>query len=509
MDGEQEKETIDIDGMAFDVMIDTAETVIAKHPSLFQKSGELVNIVRQRSGMVGFNHIHSSFVRYLLSKAVSWVDGEKGMIHPPPSIGRCLLEKDDHGPIKHLRTVVAFPPMDGAGSICVEEGYNKETEVYFSGGVKVTVKDKPTKEDAQSAIAELLDIVVDFPFAGENHKAAWIAAVLTPLTRFMHSGNFPLAVFQSNGPRIGKTRLAKIISLIVTGADCPFILQTNQEEERKRMLSFLKLGRSIGLIDNVTGEYGGANLAAILTSRFFEDRTLGHSKMVVVSNDCFWMVSGNNIILAPDISERSLNVRLQCDDERPNLRTGWKHEDLFKHVLDNRQALLSAAMTILKAYITAGKPKQNIPQFGSFEEWNDLVCGALVWAGMANPTSTREELEQEADIHRVTSCGLVDGWLELQAELGKFDGMTAREARDALVDGDVKVTEFRDALLERSQSRMITAAVIGRHLRTVKDINFGGRVLKCVELDSKKGNKWATVAAKQGEKDVLAEPAGG
>jgi hypothetical protein len=56
---------------------------------------------------------------------------------------------------------------------------------------------------------------------------------------------------------------------------------------------------------------------------------------------------------------------------------------------------------------------------------------------------------------------------------------------------------------------MITASVIGRHLRTIKDINFGGRVLKCVELDSKKGNKWATVPAKQDEKDVLAEPAGG
>lgn len=490
------KEIVDIAGMAFDELVDRAEKVIAGHKHLFQKDGELINIIRQRDGMIAFHQTHPSYIRYLLAKAVGWVDGDK-TIFPPSAVASCLLVKDDRVGVKNLRTVAPFPPMSADGSICTDEGYNDKTEVYFSGGVSVTIPCIPTKQDAQRAIAELLDVVIDFPFAGENHKAAWVGALLTPLTRFMHSGNFPLAVFQSNGPRIGKTRLAKIISFIVTGADCPFINSTDEDEECKRMLSLLKLGRSLALIDNVTGEYGNGSLNAILTSRLFEGRTLGHSKMREVSNDCFWMVSGNNIILAPDLSERSINIRLQCHDERPNLRTGWKHENIFQHVIDNRAHLLSAAMTILKAYVVAGSPKQNIPQFGSFEEWNNLVCGALVWAGMANPTSTREELEQEADVHRLTACGLVDGWLELQAELGKFDGMTAKEVRDALVDGKVKATEFRDALLERTRSKMITSAVIGRHLREIKDINYGGRALRCVEVNDKKGNRWATKPAKE------------
>jgi hypothetical protein len=496
MDGEQEKETIDIDGMAFDVLVDRAEEVIAKCPMLFQKSGELVNIVRHRNG-IGFHSIQSSYIRYILSQGAIWKDADT-FIHPPPSIARCLLDKDDHKGIRYLRTVVSFPTMDGAGNISCEEGYNPDTEVYFAGGVRISVKDKPTLADSKEAIAKLLDVVIDFPFAGDEHRASWIAALLSPLSRFMHDGNIPLIVLQANAARTGKTRLAKIISLIVSGADIPFITHSeSSEEERKKMFSFLKMGRCVALVDNVVGMFGSAIVNAIITSRFFEDRNLGGNRISSVVNDTSWMVSGNNIQLAPDTAERCLNIRLNCNEEHPALRSNWKHPELFEHVLKNREELLSCALTILRAYVVAGSPKQNIPAWGSFESWSNLVRGALVWAGMKDPAETRNELERDADASRFICNGLVEGWLELQAETGKFDGMTCREARDALSNDSIAAKELREALMEITHSRVLPSAhTIGRNLREVRDRVLGGKVLRCIP-DDKNGHKWFVKPAKE------------
>ena len=493
---ETSKEVCDIAGMPFDKLVDRAEEIVARNKFLFQKAGELISIVKSRNGMTGFHPVHSSFIRYALSREIDWMDGEK-KIHPPSSIAKCLQVKSDWKHIRHLRTVVPFPVMDGAGNICVDEGYNAATEVYFSGGVKVNVKDHPTKEDAQEAIADLLDIVCDFPFADESHKSTWVAALLSPLSRFMHQGNFPICVIQANQARTGKTRLAKVISLILSGTDIACINHSeNAEEERKKMWGFMRLGRCIGLIDNVVGSYGGPVINVIATSRFVEDRVLGSSRVSGTANDTFWLITGNNIILQADTSERSINVRLSCEDERPNLRGGWKHPDLFVYVAANREKFLSHALTILKAYVVAGKPKQDIKPFGSFEEWNDLVAGALVWAGMRNPTDSREELERDSDTNRQTSITLVEGWLSLQAALGKFDGMRAKEAKAALDSDNKAAIELREALFEMTQAKATSVQQISRQLREVKDRNFGGKILRIVQHDDKNGNIWSVTSLK-------------
>ena len=77
------------------------------------------------------------------------------------------------------------------------------------------------KASAHAAIETLFDVVCDFPFASPAHRAAWLAALLSPLSRFAHDGNVPFVVVQANCPRVGKTSLVNLISYIVTGAECP------------------------------------------------------------------------------------------------------------------------------------------------------------------------------------------------------------------------------------------------------------------------------------------------
>ena len=472
-----------------DQLVDAAEKHIASEPTLFQKAGELVCVIEDHQKRLSLKSTKSSIIRYLLSRVVQWVDeGEK--IHPPTSVAKCLADKSSWNTVRPLRALTSFPPIGANGSINTTQGYHPDTHVYFTGEVKCNVPDHPTQQDARDAVAMLCDIVCDFPFAEEGHKSAWLAGLLSPLSRFAHDGNIPMVVVQANGPRVGKTSLVNIISYILMGDGCPVVTHTkNEDETRKRILSYLRIGRSMVLVDNVVGEYGGASINAMATSRQWEDRVLGHSKVLQVQNDTTWFITGNNILLAPDTAERCLNIRLRCLDEKPHLRTGFKYPDLWTVVRERRSELLSAALTILKAYILAGMPDQKLAKWGSFEPWSKLVRGAIVWAGMVDPAQTRQELEVESDMGRSAANSLIEGWSQLQSMLDAKDGLTTREAYDVLMKG-LHVPALRDALEEiAGVGKLPNAHTIGRHLREIKDRNFSGKCLRCIPND-KLGHRW-------------------
>lgn len=473
-----------------DQLVDLAEKHIAEEPTLFQKAGELVCVIEDHQRRLSLKPIKSSIIRYLLSRMVHWVSEGK-RVHPPTAIAKCLADKSAWINVRPLRALTSFPPIASNGSINTTQGYHSDTHVYFSGEVSCHIPDHPTQQDAQKAVATLFDVVCDFPFAEEGHKSAWLAGLLSPLSRFAHDGNVPMVVVQSNGPRVGKTSLVKIISYILTGDECPVVTHTKSEDEtRKRILSYLRMGRNMVLVDNVVGEYGGASINAMATSRQWEDRVLGSSRVLQVQNDTTWFITGNNILLAPDTSERCLNIRLRCLDEKPHLRTGFRYPDLWEVVKERRAELLGAALTILKAYILAGMPDQKIPKWGSFEQWSKLVRGAIVWAGLVDPAITRVELETESDVGRYAVNGLIEGWSQLQNMLDAQEGLTTREAYDVLSKG-LNVPTLLNALEEIAGGvgKLPNAHTIGRHLREIKDRNFGGRCLRCIP-NNKLGHRW-------------------
>jgi hypothetical protein len=110
-----------------------------------------------------------------------------------------------------------------------------------------------------------------------------------------------------------------------------------------------------------------------------------------------WLGSGNNVVLAADTARRVCHIRLESRLENPEDRDGFKYPDIRKHVRKNRPALLTAALTILRGFIAAGRPDQKLKAWGSFEGWSDLVRQSVVFAGFADPGKTREELRETSD----------------------------------------------------------------------------------------------------------------
>jgi putative DNA primase/helicase len=52
---------------------------------------------------------------------------------------------------------------------------------------------------------------------------------------------------------------------------------------------------------------------------------------------------------------------------------------------------------LLKAYIVAGRPQQDIAPYGSFTQWSDLIRSALVWIDAADPNLGRQDIEAQSD----------------------------------------------------------------------------------------------------------------
>lgn len=473
------------------VLVDRSLRLLAQDPCLYEKGGELVTVATDAGGQVRLQRARGSQLRYLLAKHASWTNGEKAC-HPPSSVCTCLVDRSSWEHVRALRAVTSFPVLSSSGELRTAPGYCGETKTFFSGDVQVQVPEESTQQDAWEAVARILDVVQDFPFADDAHRSAWLAALLTPLSRFAHDGNVPLVLVQANAPRVGKTRLVQVISYILTGAESPAITQTRGEDEtRKRALPLLREARPMVLIDNVLGTFGGATTNAITTSRTFEDRLLGKSSTVSCENLTTWFITGNNVTLAADTPERCMHIRLHCEDESPNLREGFRHPDLFAAVRERRAELLSSALVILKAFMGAGMPDQGLPAWGSFESWSRLVRGALVWAGMPDPAVTRHELEANADIETDLKSMLVVGIEELQTARNIEHGLRAADILDMIRSMPVDAAPtLRAALVEiAAPATFPDPKTLARHLRDAKGRNLRGLVLRC-DPDPKAAHRW-------------------
>jgi len=198
-----------------------------------------------------------------------------------------------------------------------------------------------------------------------------------------------MLVFDANAPGTGKSRLADLIGLITTGRPMPRQPPCSDEGEQRKVITTIVLaGHAAVLIDNVVGTIGGPSLDAALTSDIWQDRLLGGNRAIQLPMRVLFFATGNNLQLVGDLSRRCLYARLETDHERPEERTDFQHADLCGFARSNRGGFLAAALTMVRAYVVAGRPPPAFRPLGSFEGWSGLVRAAIVWAGLADPCTT-------------------------------------------------------------------------------------------------------------------------
>jgi hypothetical protein len=332
--------------------------------------------------------------------------------HPTPWLVSAVDARGDWPGIRYLAGISDVPIFRPDGTLWQTPGYDGKTAVLFEpSGAFPLVPDGVNSDDADAATAALMEVVCDFNFENDDHRAAWLAGLLTPLARFAFDGPSPLFLIDANVRGAGKGLLAQTIGQIVLGREMPVSSYTHDSDEmRKKITAIALAGDRMVHLDNLEGNFGNDTLDRALTTTRWKDRILGKSEQVDLPLLPVWYGTGNNVAVAADTTRRIIHIRLDVLNERPEERKGFKHPDLVGWVRSQRPQLLTHALTILVAYCNAGRPTHGLTPFGSFEGWSNLVREAVVWVGLPDPCRTRTRLVESSDT-TVDSLGqLIQAW---------------------------------------------------------------------------------------------------
>jgi hypothetical protein len=486
-------------------MTDAALRALAAMGGVYVRGRQLVHVVRDRGapdwikrpdGAPVIVPIERDHLLDLLGRAAVWIAIRPGTknraptraeVSPPPWIAPRILARGEWPLLPQLEGVSDAPVFRADGTIHARPGYDELTRVIFEpGGVAFpAIPDTPTREDARRSLAELVEPFDEFPFKEECDRSATAALIMSMIGRAAIDGVVPMFGSQAPTPGSGKGLLASAATMIPTGRAAPLMSPTDVDEEtRKRLLSIALAGDPVVVIDNVDGDLGSAPLAMAITAGVVKDRHLGGNRMVEASLRPVWVYTGNNVQLKGDMGRRVVPIDLDPQVENPEDRR-FRRTNLLGYVAANRPRLVVAALTVLRAFVVAGRPAHGKAPKGSFEAWDALVRGAIIWADGADPLGGVQRIRDRADDDLDRLRALLGAWVATF----EFTAVTIAGAIGKAGDSG----DLHDALAaycSRTGGRL-DARAIGAALRKVQGRPVDGRRFKNTGQSHSKVALWA------------------
>jgi hypothetical protein len=208
----------------------------------------------------------------------------------------------------------------------------------------------------------------------------------------------------------GKSYLCSlIIAFASPQRGAPTTFPQDDEECRKFLLATLLTAPAVIEFDNLTGDLvAHKSLCTTLTSEHLTGRILGVSKTATVSTRALFLSSGNNVGPVQDMARRCLTITLDPACETPATRE-FKNPSLVPDMLRERGRYVSAALTIIRAWTVAGRPKTQCKALAGYDEWSDLCRQPLLWLGQPDPAEGIFEAMAD-DPERDTLGRLLNAW---------------------------------------------------------------------------------------------------
>ena len=296
----------------------------------------------------------------------------------------------------------------------------------------------------------LKDLLQEFPFEGgcddpkvpNVNRSTALSGLITPICR----GCFSIApghCFRAPDKGNGKSYCVSLASAIATGEKCPVIGQGwNQEEFEKRICAELISASPIVSVDNVSGNLKSDTLCQALEQPRVKVRKMGKLDGPTIENGgTIWFFTGNNFTIAGDLNRRIIHGQINANSPFPWLRE-FKQKP-FEMIIADRGKYVAACLTIVKAYIVAGRPDKPKP-IASYEGWSDNIRGALMWLGEADPVqSTETAAIDDPDLSELSE--LFDVWPEYDKDFRVADLVKTAKLVD---DSAPKDQELRRVLFD-------------------------------------------------------------
>ena len=457
-------------------------------PFLFHRGGRLVRLVVGEFGPE-IEEMDEDAVFGLLARTADWhraTEEADVETSPPRDAARDMLAYPDlHLPV--LEGVIRTPVFGRQGELILAEGYHPDDRLWLTRDSRLdwgAVAEVPTAGHVAAARDLLLDdLLVDFPFVDASDRAHAVAALILPFVRRMVDGPTPMHLIEAPTMGSGKGLLANLISITATGAACEArTLPENEDEIRKMLTAELMKGRPIILLDNANDrrQVHSSALASVLTSVRWTDRKLGESAMASATNHAVWLMTANNPNLHLELTRRCIRIRIDPRVDRPWKRTSFKHPEIATWAQDHRAALVASVLTLIRAWMAAGKPLGR-ERLGSFERWSAMLGGILEVAGIPGFLANLDELYEAADVEGQAWREFTSAWWEaFRAEPKKVSELNEFcEQRELMLrlrgDGSARSQQIR----------------LGNALASCRDRSFDG--LRVVRIGGETRHKGVTM----------------
>lgn len=477
-----------------DAITDAAEQELATLGTHFDVGGLIATVqVRSETGEHRTVPTSINAVTRALSRAVSWVryDGRsKAMIRidPPPRHVGLLHEADHYGHLASLHGIARQPYLGPDDKLVMTPGFDPQTGMLgVFDADEFSVPENPTHEDAERAGDVLVELLDEFDFTTEVDGAAAVLALLTAAVR----ASLPAApMFLVRAPLhgAGKSYLCSLIASFATPAlpmKLPF--PTTEEEASKVLLAaFLEKPAVVEFDNLVTDLIPFKTLSTALSAPQISGRILGFSKTATVSTCSLMLSSGNNVGPVRDMARRTVTINIDPQHEMPALRH-FQHDPLAL-VQADRGRYVSAALTVVRAYLAAGAPEQaQLQPLAGYETWTRTARSALAWLWPDLPDAIAGTIEHMRDDPDRAQLGRVlIGWHKKWAD----KPVKVRQLTE-YVEG-IGESDFADAIREiAAQERtspaggvLLNRRVLGKWLS-----RHARRIVNGLQLEKVKGKR--------------------
>jgi hypothetical protein len=436
-------------------VVDAAERELAQMVRYYQRGGLIVTVVTDpgtretrvqeisQPALVRALASVATWERFDLRKE-AWVRAD-----PPARHAMVLFDSTSYPHLPVLHALARQPYLRTDGSLITSAGYDSATGMFGVFDVRdFSVPDQPTRAQAEMALALLRDLLKEFNFAGACDLAAALTAILTASIR----PSLPLApMFHVRAHMVGsgKSYLCELITAFASPQrSTPSTFPADNEECRKMLLAELLRAPAVVEFDNLTGDLlAHKSLCLVLTSEFMRERILGVSKTATVSTRTLFLSNGNNVRPVQDMTRRCISISLDPGCETPSARS-FRRPDLIREVTQQRGRYVSAALTIVRAWIVAGRPKSVCRPIAGYGDWSDLCRQPLLWLHCADPSASMFEAMAE-DPDREILNRLLTAW---QLVFGRMPAMV-RDAMKQAQGTEDKNIELREVLHDIADER--------------------------------------------------------
>jgi hypothetical protein len=471
------------------MVAESARILALRASEVYVRGGELVRVKVDEHGRCTIESTPEAEMRRLLSLHVNWVrvkrdpdtkEVTKTPTSPPIQVAKQIASLPEYRDFRALIGVASTPILRHDGTIVAASGYDPASKwlLRIPDTLQIDVAERPDRDThVADAVALLLDLVREFPFASDGHRSGALAYLLTLVARTYFDGPAPLFLVTGSTAGAGKGLLVRALGYVAHGSlpdNLPY--SADEDETRKRVTSILAVGARAVNLDNIPNgaKLGNAILDSLMTTTEWTDRPLGSTSILRLIALAVWSATGNNIGVRGDMVRRTIPIRLEPDEERPEERAGLR--DLMAHVKANRTELLAAALTILRGYIAAGLEDVGVPNLGSFEGWS-VIRRAIVWAGQPDPCGPMVEFRDLSDDKAEELDAILNGFEQAFRGAKASASEIAHRFSDPLDAADLQ-NPLADLLRSRCMTgRSVNAQKVGNLLGKYRDTWRGRRRL--------------------------------